>query len=75
MSMIDCPYYQTGSEPCTFGCWEEPQCITSEPTEGWLAYEAAQLRELAWDARGDHGRVKYFRDAMRQAEKREARHG
>lgn len=71
--MIDCPYYQTGSEPCTFGCWTEPRCITDEPTEGWLAAEASLLREAAWEARGQHGLVKHLRDAMRQAEKREVR--
>ena len=73
MSMIDCPYYQTGTDPCRSGCWEEPRCITDKPAEGWLAAEASMLREAAWEARGRHGLVKHYRDAMRQAEKREAR--
>jgi hypothetical protein len=37
-----CPYYahyrnpeQNPMVPCTFGCWDEPRCITDEPEEGW----------------------------------------
>lgn len=72
-SMIDCAYYQRGGI-CSFGCWEEPRCVTEEPYGGWLHQEAEQLRELAWGHRGyDHGRVKHYRDLTRQVEKREVR--
>lgn len=31
-----CPYYrQVGDRRCFCGCWEEPTCMTSEPTAGW----------------------------------------
>lgn len=38
-----CPYFQRfqglpGHDPnatCTFGCWQEPRCITDEPMRGW----------------------------------------
>lgn len=36
-----CRYYQTAgrtdipTESCSFGCWEEPNCVTGQPTEGW----------------------------------------
>lgn len=40
----DCPYYARnyeleGYDPdgiCSYGCREEPACITSEPWEGWI---------------------------------------
>lgn len=36
-----CRYYQTAgrtdipTETCSFGCWEEPNCVTGQPSEGW----------------------------------------
>lgn len=73
MSMIDCPAYY-GDGVCTFGCGEEPLCITDEPVGGWLAAEARHFRDAAWEYRGvSHGLVKHFRDLTRQAEKREIR--
>lgn len=38
-----CPYYAryyglAGSDPqaiCSYGCQEEPACVTDEPSEGW----------------------------------------
>ncbi len=29
-----CPYY-TGTGICNHGCWEEPECHTCEPLNGW----------------------------------------
>lgn len=42
MSLASCPYYvyltQGGERgTCTFGCREEPACITDEPEGGWPA--------------------------------------
>lgn len=40
-----CRYYQTAdradvaTEPCSFGCWEEPNCVTGQPSEGWPTEE------------------------------------
>lgn len=75
-SMLECPYLKTGTEPCVSGCWSEPRCITDEPIEGWEAdvRESARsvaewARELAYEARGNHGLVKHARDLARQAEK------
>lgn len=73
MSMIDCAYYREGGL-CSFGCWEEPRCITDEPEGGWLYAEAQALRGYALEMRGEpgtHGAVKMLRDAVRQIEKRE----
>lgn len=37
-----CRYYQTvertdgrPAEMCSFGCHDEPNCVTGQPTEGW----------------------------------------
>lgn len=43
MSKRDCPYYRRyyalpGHDPrgiCSFGCYDEPSCITDEPYGGW----------------------------------------
>lgn len=40
-----CPYFARfyslpGYDPqavCTFGCWDEPACVTGEPKGGWPA--------------------------------------
>jgi hypothetical protein len=71
-SRSDCDYYQ-GVGICSFGCWEEPTCKVDEPPWGWLAQEAATASEQAWEERGRHGRVKYWRDVMRHFGKRDAR--
>jgi hypothetical protein len=68
----DCPYYQ-GVGICGSGCWEEPTCVTEEPTRGWPAYEAASAREMAWEETGNHGKVKHWRDVARHFDKREVR--
>lgn len=44
-----CDYFQRqyGGDPdgiCSFGCWEEPECVTCEPSEGW---PIANLQEQA----------------------------
>lgn len=32
----DCPYYLgTGDRTCKSGCYDEPRCITDEPSSGW----------------------------------------
>lgn len=32
----ECPYYrQTGDRTCNLGCWEEPECQTCHPAQGW----------------------------------------
>ena len=39
-----CPYYtQTGAKTCDRGCYDEPQCQTCHPSEGWLG-ERVRLR-------------------------------
>lgn len=36
-----CAYYQTvdktgvQTQPCSFGCYDEPNCVTGQPSEGW----------------------------------------
>lgn len=36
-----CRYWQTANrsdmptESCSFGCYDEPNCVTGQPTEGW----------------------------------------
>lgn len=73
-SASDCAYFRgVPGGTCTVGCWQEPSCITEEPTGGWLAWEAENAREQAWEASGNHGMVKFWRDVMRHFEKREAR--
>jgi hypothetical protein len=43
MNRGSCPYYMTSGLPdaqrgeCSFGCRDEPVCITSEPEGGWPA--------------------------------------
>ena len=39
-----CAYYQTAYKgvgdktlPCSFGCYDEPNCVTGQPSEGWPA--------------------------------------
>ena len=37
-----CPYYahyrhNAPFGTCSFGCWDEPRCITDEPEEGWVS--------------------------------------
>jgi hypothetical protein len=34
-----CPY-RLGVGICTHGCWEEPSCVTSEPSDGWPSLNA-----------------------------------
>lgn len=75
-AMASCPYLLTGTEPCETGCWEEPRCITDEPARGWAEqaqYDADAAahwaRNIACDARGQHGLVKAARDLMRHAER------
>lgn len=33
-NLARCDHYQ-GCGICSFGCWEEPRCITEQPREGW----------------------------------------
>lgn len=34
--LSSCAYYQqVGDGKCSYGCWQEPRCITDEPLEGW----------------------------------------
>lgn len=33
--VTSCAYYK-GVGVCSFGCWEEPRCMTNEPLDGWL---------------------------------------
>lgn len=37
--LSDCPYYMSGYSggpgKCSYGCREEPACITEEPIGGW----------------------------------------
>lgn len=40
-----CPYFAHYYNPeenpmgtCTFGCWEEPECVTCQPEGGWAGY-------------------------------------
>ncbi|MCA1799751.1 MAG: hypothetical protein LC650_00470 [Actinobacteria bacterium] len=45
--LSDCPYYRLwhgdpdpgegmyGPGTCRGGCWDEPMCITEQPSEGW----------------------------------------
>ncbi len=40
IDLSPCPYFQGGGrggegQTCTFGCWEEPNCVASRPSEGW----------------------------------------
>ncbi len=34
IDLSDCPYYR-GVGTCYASCYEEPSCITDEPSEGW----------------------------------------
>lgn len=53
-----CPYYvryyrlpgYDNDAICGFGCWEEPQCITCEPAEGWPSHP--EFREGLADGSG-----------------------
>jgi hypothetical protein len=46
-----CPYYARyyaikgydGNAVCSFGCSDEPQCITCEPLEGWPSNRVGRL--------------------------------
>ena len=46
-----CPYFARheslpGHDPeavCSFGCWDEPQCITCCPLEGWSSQRRKPL--------------------------------
>lgn len=44
--LSSCPYFQTMTKPdaergtCSFGCWDEPRCITCEPENGWPGMRA-----------------------------------
>lgn len=33
--LSDCAYYRDPAGTCSHGCWEEPRCVTEEPSEGW----------------------------------------
>lgn len=41
-----CPYYR-GEGKCVTGCWQEPECITDEPSEGWAIESRWLLVRLA----------------------------
>lgn len=34
VNLAVCDYYQDCGT-CTFGCWQEPSCVTDTPTGGW----------------------------------------
>ena len=73
--LSDCPYFRKyhrltgadeegawGSGTCTYGCWDEPHCVTSRPPEGWpgeaalTAPSPASSSNLAGELRGTkHG--------------------
>lgn len=44
----DCPYFATYAglpwaekgAVCSYGCWEEPECVTCEPNGGWPSVHA-----------------------------------
>jgi hypothetical protein len=41
-----CPYYAgTGDRTCKSGCWQEPSCITDEPSGGWESQVFIQHNE------------------------------
>lgn len=74
-----CSYYRADGI-CSFGCWEEPICHTSEPEDGWLreAFErwidtAETARAAAVESRGDHRAVKELRDLARNAHRNAVR--
>lgn len=77
LGMAACPYFQNADKGvCRSGCWEEPRCYTEEPPGGWQeqakrdAWAAAcWARDIARDARGNHGLVKAARDLTRRAER------
>lgn len=39
-------HYFLGVGSCTMGCWEEPSCMTSRPSEGWPSEQ--QPPSAAW---------------------------
>lgn len=47
--LSSCPYFQTMTKPdaergtCSFGCRDEPRCITCEPMNGWPSQRIANV--------------------------------
>ena len=47
-----CPYHLAvnkvpGADPkgtCSFGCWEEPDCMTGTPRDGWPSFNRLMVR-------------------------------
>lgn len=58
LNLGSCAYLRSMGAPperrrtCTFGCWEEPACITNAPgPQGWPPYRTRELLEAHRDRR------------------------
>jgi hypothetical protein len=55
LDLSDCPYYRSwldgiGDGKCNRGCYDEPSCITDEPTEGW---PSSRVTDDPWTPHGE----------------------
>jgi hypothetical protein len=55
VDLSDCPYYRSwldgiGDGKCNRGCYDEPSCITDEPTEGW---PSRRVTDDPWTLHGE----------------------